>query len=48
MQWARTLLVVVSVLIGALLLALFGLLLLYRRLLQRISVKAGPPFAGGG
>lgn len=41
MEWARTLLVVVAVLIGALLLALFGLLLLYRRLLQRMERR--PP-----
>jgi len=36
-EWATALLVVVSVLLVALLLALFGLLLLYRRLLQRME-----------
>jgi hypothetical protein len=36
-EWGGTLLVIVSVLIVALLLALFGLLLLYRRLLQRME-----------
>ena len=36
-EWAGTLLVVVTVLIVALLLSLFGLLLLYRRLLQRME-----------
>jgi hypothetical protein len=36
-EWAGTLLVIVSVLIVALLLSLFGLLLLYRRLLQRME-----------
>jgi len=36
-EWGKTLLVVVLVLIVALLLALFGLLLLYRRLLQRME-----------
>jgi len=36
-EWATALLVVVSVLLVALLLSLFGLLLLYRRLLQRME-----------
>ena len=36
-EWAPALLVVVSVLLVVLLLALFGLLLLYRRLLQRME-----------
>ncbi|HET9735913.1 MAG TPA: hypothetical protein VFP62_11635 [Burkholderiales bacterium] len=36
-EWGKTLLLVVSVLIVVLLLALFGLLLLYRRLLQRME-----------
>jgi hypothetical protein len=36
-EWGKTLLVIVSVLIVVLLLALFGLLLLYRRLLQRME-----------
>jgi len=40
-EWATALLVVVSVLLVALLLALFGLLLLYRRLLQRMERR--PP-----
>ena len=40
-EWGTTLLTIVSVLIVALLLALFGLLLLYRRLLQRMERR--PP-----
>jgi hypothetical protein len=40
-EWAQALLLVVSVLLVALLLALFGLLLLYRRLLQRMERR--PP-----
>jgi len=40
-EWATALLVVVSALLVALLLALFGLLLLYRRLLQRMERR--PP-----